>query len=125
MKATQAMYWIGRDNPRQPPALAVQMYNDNSAPIALRELVKDSFVDACEPERRACQPIRWHMTKTAQIFCASVSIGPAPLSAPSPLARVFERDAPAATAGARRGDFLGQPPRNLPSEMGYGRGVAT
>jgi hypothetical protein len=39
MKAAQAMYWIiGRDNPRQPPALAVETYNDNGAPIALREL---------------------------------------------------------------------------------------
>lgn len=51
MKATQAMYWIiGRDNPRQPPALAVETYDDNGAPIALRELAtfKDPFVDACE-----------------------------------------------------------------------------
>ena len=51
VKATQAMYWIiGRDNPRQPPALAVEMYNDNGEPIALHELAtfKDPFVDACE-----------------------------------------------------------------------------
>jgi hypothetical protein len=51
MKAAQAMYWIiGRDNSRQPPALAVETYNDNRAPIALRELAtfKDPFVDACE-----------------------------------------------------------------------------
>jgi hypothetical protein len=45
------MYWIiGRDNPRQPPALAMETYDDNGAPISLRELAtfKDPFVDACE-----------------------------------------------------------------------------
>ncbi len=51
IKATQAMYWIiGRDNPRQPPALAAETYDANGAPIALRELAtfKDPFVDGCE-----------------------------------------------------------------------------
>jgi hypothetical protein len=121
MKATQAMYWIiGRDNPRQPPALAVETYNDNGEPIELRELAtfKDPFVDACELAATQGVPADKvaHDQDSTDFFAQAKHPHRAAVGAEPAGASVFERDAPVGRETATG---------KLPSGCGYGRGGAT